>query len=219
MEKILTFDCYGTLLETSSIYDLIGNIANINNLSSIEAIHIFSSYEDRLMYGENFMPYEQLIKNILTYCDMELKTSVFSNHYDSIIKEYQELPVFKDVMPCLTSLKEKGYKLALMSNTTNELMKHHLQKMNNIFDFVLTSDETRCYKPNLEFFKYAEKKFELKAKTHYHIAKGYWWDIVPATKMNWNKIWVDRSHLKTGRKKEMPYTIIPDLTKLSSLLK
>ena len=28
-------------------------------------------------------------------------------------------------------LKEKGYELALMSNTTNSLMKYHLLKMNN----------------------------------------------------------------------------------------
>lgn len=107
MKKILTFDCYGTLLDTSSLYDLIGNIAKTNNLSSIETIHIFSSYEDRLMYGEPFISYEQLIKNVLSYCDMELKTSLFSNYYDAIMKAHQEFPVFDDVMPCLTSLKEK----------------------------------------------------------------------------------------------------------------
>ena len=38
------------------------------------------------------------------------------------MKGHQEFPVFDDVMPCLTSLKEKGYELALMSNTTNSLM-------------------------------------------------------------------------------------------------
>ena len=217
MKKILTFDCYGTLLDTSSLYDLIGNIAKTNNLSSIETIHIFSSYEDRLMYGEPFISYEQLIKNVLSYCDMELKTSLFSNYYDAIMKAHQEFPVFDDVMPCLTSLKDKGYELALMSNTTNPLMKYHLLKMNNIFDYVLTSDETKCYKPNLEFFRLAEIKFDLINKDHTHIAKGYWWDIVPAAKMNWNKIWIDRSHIKAGRNNEKPYTIIPNLTKLTLL--
>ena len=117
----------------------------------------------------------------------------------------------------IAHLKEKGYELALMSNTTNSLMKYHLLKMNNIFDYVLTSDETKCYKPNLEFFRLAEIKFDLINKDHTHIAKGYWWDIVPAAKMNWNKIWIDRNHIKAGRNNEKPYTIIPNLTKLTLL--
>ena len=122
MKKILTFDCYGTLLDTSSLYDLIGNIAKTNNLSSIETIHIFSNYEDRLMYGEPFISYEQLIKNVLSYCDMELKTSLFSNYYDAIMKAHQEFPVFDDVMPCLTSLKEKGYE-GTLEDIINDIIR------------------------------------------------------------------------------------------------
>lgn len=93
-------------------------------------------------------------------------------------------------------------------------MNHHLAKMENLFNFTLTAEDTKCYKPELKFFKSAEKAFALKGKEHCHIAKGYWWDIVPAHKMGWNKIWVNRSRLSCGRDEEMPYITVTSLQEL-----
>ena len=153
MKKILTFDCYGTLLDTSSLYDLIGNIAKTNNLSSIETIHIFSSYEDRLMYGEPFISYEQLIKNVLSYCDMELKTSLFSNYYDAIMKAHQEFPVFDDVMPCLTSLKEKGYEKLIKDISFNDVQEYSDNILKN-------SDIHVALSANREFYNKHEEEIQ-----------------------------------------------------------
>ena len=43
MKKILAFDCYGTLLDPSPLYGLIGQIAKEQGLSSEKAIHIFQA--------------------------------------------------------------------------------------------------------------------------------------------------------------------------------
>ena len=218
MCKILTFDCYGTLLDTSPLYEYIGMIAKENHLPSKQAIQIFSNYEDRLMYGEYFQPYDKLLEQVLTYCDMELNTSVFSSHYERISALHGCFVTFTDVMGTLRALKEKGFELALMSNTTVQMMDWHLEKLEYIFDFTLVAEETKCYKPNLRFFHMAEQKFKLADKEHYHIAKGYWWDIVPASKMGWKKIWVNRSRLLAGRESEKPYQTIFSLEELKYLL-
>jgi 2-haloacid dehalogenase len=215
MNKILTFDCYGTLLNTEPLYDLIGKIAEVNALPREKAIELFSSYEDRLMYGaETFIPYDKLLYEILTYCNMELSTGVFTLNYNEIIEAHKAFRPFKDVMPALRKLKDNGYELAIMSNTTRAIMDSHLLQMENIFDDSLVAEETKCYKPNLLFFKMAETKFSLKEKEHCHIAKGYWWDIVPASKMRWNKVWVNRSNLEKGRESEMPYITVTSLAEL-----
>ena len=41
MNKILTFDCYGTLLDTSPLYNYIGKLAEEHELSGQKAISIF----------------------------------------------------------------------------------------------------------------------------------------------------------------------------------
>lgn len=218
MTKILTFDCYGTLLDTSPLYNYIGNVAETNDLAKEKAMEVFSSYEDRLMYGEAFLNYDKLLFEVLTYCDMELKTNIFTSEYDDIIEIHKAFLPFPDVMAALDHLKEKGYELAIMSNSTRNIINWHMDKLENIFDYTLVAEEAKCYKPDLAFFKMAEAKFALGQKEHIHIAKGYWWDIVPATKMGWNKIWVNRTHLLAGRNSEKPYMMVASLKELPQLL-
>ena len=54
MNKILTFDCYGTLLDTSNLYAYIQKIGDKKGGFGKKAVEIFHNYEDRLMYGEYF---------------------------------------------------------------------------------------------------------------------------------------------------------------------
>ena len=217
MRNLLTFDCYGTLLDTSPLYDFIGNVAQAHGLSAQKAKYVFSSYEDRLMYGHDFMPYEKLLIEVLSYCDMEMNSDIFAKKYDDVIKIHRDFKPFPDVLPALRQLKQKGYELVVMSNSTHELMKWHMEKLENLLDDSLVAEDTKCYKPTLYFFQQAEKKFLIKEKRHCHIAKGYWWDIVPAKKMGWNKIWVNRTGLLQGRESEQPYITVSDLLKLPQL--
>lgn len=78
MKKILTFDCYGTLLDTSALSEKLEEIARQNGLPTERAKALFGTYEDRAMYGESFQPYQQALTNMLSYVDMELNTTVFS---------------------------------------------------------------------------------------------------------------------------------------------
>lgn len=101
MDKILTFDCYGTLINTEPIFDTIANIAKKNALDSQDAVNIYVNYEDRLMYGEWHIPYDKLIKQVLEYCDMQLNSDIFSRSYDEIILVHKELKPFKEVVETL----------------------------------------------------------------------------------------------------------------------
>lgn len=217
MNKILTFDCYGTLLDTSALYNFIGRLAEDNELSASKAISTFSSYEDRLMYGEDFINYDVLLMEILSYCDMEMNCDVFTAQYERVLELHRDFRPFPDVTEALRKLKLNGYKLIVMSNTTNKIMDRHMEKLENLFDDRLVAEDAKCYKPDLRFFRMAEEKFGLKAAEHCHIARGYWWDIVPAHKMGWKKIWVNRANLSHGRDADKPYITISDLRKLPQI--
>ncbi|MDD3223663.1 MAG: HAD family hydrolase [Clostridium sp.] len=217
MSKILTFDCYGTLINTKPIYDTMSNIARENGLNSKDAVNIYVNYEDRLMYGEPYIPYDKLIKQVLEYCDMELNSDIFSKSYDEIISVHKQLKPFKEVKETLSKIHKKGYEIALMSNSVHNIMDHHLEILDNVFDHVFLSEDVHAYKPQLEFFKYVEKSLELKEREHCHIAKGYWWDIVPCSKLGWSKIWVNRNYQK-GNKCHEPYQEVHTLDEVLDLL-
>lgn len=218
MKKILTFDCYGTLLDPSPLYGLIGQIAKEQGLSSEKAIHIFSSYEDRLMYGESFMKYDELLLQALTYCDMEMNCDGFASQYERVILVHKTFQPFPDVLAALRVLKEMGYELVLLSNTTHQMMRWYVEALEHWFDDWLVAENTKCYKPDLRFFQMAEQKFDLRTREHFHIAKGYWWDIVPASKLGWRKIWVNRTHLKKGREMEQSYWMVSSVLEVPPIL-
>lgn len=217
MNKVLTFDCYGTLLNNDILYEYIYNLADRNGISGNKAREIFIHYEDRLMYGEDYIPYDQLLLSALEYCDMELNTNIFVPQWDRVMELHKDFRPYEDVIPVLKYLKAKHYQFILMSNSMHKIMKNHLDTLENLIDDYVLAEDTKCYKPNLKFFEYTSKKHELMEKEHYHIAKGYWWDIVPCSKLGWNKIWVNRNHI-TGSKKHLPFIEIQTLDELKKYL-
>lgn len=101
MKKILTFDCYGTLLDTSPLYKFIGNAVSSGGIEAEKAVNVFCAYEDRLMYGEDFLPYDTLLQKILSYCDMELETTDFTLLYSRLLSVHDNFEPFPDVLPTL----------------------------------------------------------------------------------------------------------------------
>ena len=65
MDRILTFDCYGTLIDTSPFYDEIGKIGLELGLDDKKIVEVFINYEDRLMYGEPFRKLSEIIPFII----------------------------------------------------------------------------------------------------------------------------------------------------------
>ena len=215
--KVLTFDCYGTLLNTDVLYEYIFDFAKRNGLHAENARQTFITYEDRLMYGEEFIPYDKLLLSILEYCDMEFNTDIFVREWGRIEQLHKDFEPHPDVLHTLEYLKKRQYELIIMSNSSYELMPYHLEKLGNLFDGVILADDTKCYKPSLKFFRDADKKFHLSEKEHCHIAMGYWWDIVPCSKLGWKKIWVNRNS-NTGMKKHLPYEEVTSFVELEKLL-
>jgi HAD superfamily hydrolase len=218
MNKILTFDCYGTLLDTSNLYAYIQKIGDKKGGFGKKAVEIFHNYEDRLMYGEDFRSYDELLYEVLSYCDMEMNTNVYVASYDEILDIHRFFHPFSDVMDALKECKKQGYRLILMSNCTKEMLEWHQKSLDYLFDDAICAEDCHCYKPSLSFFSLTEDKFHLSDANHCHIAKGYWWDIIPAAKMGWKRIWVNRDHLSCGRTQEMPYYMIASMNELVDCL-
>ena len=143
--------------------------------------------------------------------------NIISVEYKNIIDIHKNFKPFPDVIKNLKELKAKGYKLFLMSNTIHSIMKCNLNSLENVFDGVFTAEDTKCYKPNLKFFEYVEKHIGFDRSEHCHIAKGYWWDIVPCSKLGWRKIWVNRQK-KKGSNKHKPYLEVTSLNDIQHLL-
>ena len=200
---ILTFDCYGTLIDTSPLLEEVGKMASEAGLSSDRAKELFPVYEARAMYAEPYCDYDKVVLHALKYLDFEFCSKVFGKQYDRAIecvKNYKAFPEVKDILA---------------------KMNCHLKELGHPFEYEILADETHCYKPNLEFFRYSEDMLglkELPREGHCHIAEGYFWDIIPATYFRWNSIWVNRSR-QQGDERGKDYIEVHELTGAYEALK
>lgn len=211
----ITFDCYGTLLDTRPIQKQFMAFSTAHGIDSQAAWHQFESWEDRLMYGETILPFTALLKQDLQYIDMAFHTnSLFSNHLHDLIETYAALQPWPEVTPVLRQLRKAGHRIIIMSNSTSSLMAIHSQKLNQQVDQVILPEQTHCYKPTLSFFTDAQKQFR---QSHLHVAMGYWWDIVPCHKIGWPSVWINRRQLSPLPNIKPTY-MLPNLTELPTLI-
>ena len=215
---LITFDLYGTLLNTTPIEDAVAEVGRSAGIDPILATTAFSSWEDRLMYGGRFIAFEPLLVDALRRCDTDLRTDgVFAGAADHLFSVFERLVPFPDVVPALHRLKAMGMRLGTASNTSRYLLDCHLRALDEVMDLSVCADELKAYKPREAVFAHVAS-WRTVGEHHAHVAKGYWWDVEPARRLGWHVVWVNRDGLQVpDQAGAIPQ--LPTLEGLPSLLK
>ncbi len=139
-----------------------------------------------------------------------------------LLESFNNWEPFTDTVEALNLLK-KHFKLAIISNVDDDLFELTRQKLGVNFDYVITAQQVRSYKPSSEVFKYALKKFGISRDQVLHIAQSLYHDIKPAKELGLSTVWVNR---RMGRKgsgatpfaEASPDMEVPDLITLAQLI-
>ena len=77
-----------------------------------------------------------------------------SSMKSELLNLYKVLSPFKEVPETLKKLKEKNFKLAILSNGTPSLLKELVESNNlvNLFDDLFSIEEVGIYKPNSKVY-------------------------------------------------------------------
>ena len=84
------------------------------------------------------------------------------------------------------------YKLAIISNVDDDLFARTADVMGINFDAVITSQQTRSYKPNRRNFDLAAERMAVEKTEWLHIAESRHHDIEPANRLGIASVWVSR---------------------------
>lgn len=191
--KILTFDCYGTLINTDPLYQWLENLATAVGLDPVKVRTAYENYEDDPASVHPYLDYAALVRADLKHLDQLFgQTHFFESHYVDCLQVQRNLLPFSDVVSILQRWHAAGNQLVIMSNSSWDIMPANLAALQVPFDAVLTAEDVQAYKPDLTFFKAAEQQLGLTADNHWHIARGYQTDVVPAEQLHWPMIWVNR---------------------------
>jgi 2-haloacid dehalogenase len=114
---------------------------------------------------------------------------------NELLDLYKILSPFSEVTEVLKSLKEKKYKLAILSNGTPTLLNQLVESNNleNIFDDIFSIEEVGIYKPDTKVYDMPINKYQIK-KSEIAFLSANTWDVSGGGNYGYNSIWVNRNN-------------------------
>jgi 2-haloacid dehalogenase len=128
--------------------------------------------------------------------DKSMKTyNIDSSMKNELLDLYKKLSPFKEVPEVLKLLKEKNFKLAILSNGTPSLLKELVKsnKLDNIFDDLFSIEEVGIYKPDSKVYDMPINKYQIKKEEIVFLSANTW-DVSGGGNYGYNSIWVNRNN-------------------------
>jgi 2-haloacid dehalogenase len=195
----LTFDCYGTLIQWDE-----GLIAAINRIlartgSKIEPhtfISVFDRHEHALERSRPHLSFKQVTAKALEAAMTELSLPSDPNDADILTSSIGKMPPFPEVVATLGRLKAAGFKLAIISNTDDDIIAGNVAQLGGHIDRVITAQQAQAYKPSRQTFEHAWASIGIDKPQLVHICASPHLDLAAARDLGFRAIWIDRG---TGR--------------------
>ena len=192
--KAIIFDAYGTLFDVNSAAekckDKIGDkwegFANYWRTTQLEYTWLRSLMKRHKDFWQ--ITEDSLDKSMNAF-------NINKSMKNELLDLYKTLNTFPEVKDVLNKLKEKNYKLAILSNGTpallNELVKTN--NIENIFDDVFSIEEVGIYKPDSRVYDIPIKKYQIQ-KNEVAFLSANTWDVSGGGNYGYNAIWVNRNN-------------------------
>jgi 2-haloacid dehalogenase len=142
--------------------------------------------------GPGWRPYREVLTAGLARAARREQITLPRGGEEAFVRAWPDMPVFDDAGAALTTLRERGWRLAFLTNCDDDLFATTRARMPAPFDLWVTAEEVRSYKPDLGHFrKFAEKTGVTRANW-IHVANSWVHDMMPAARMGLRSVWVDR---------------------------
>ena len=216
--KAIIFDAYGTLFDVNSAAKMckskIGNkwesFANYWRTTQLEYTWL------RSLMGKH-KDFWQITEDSL---DKSMKAfQIGGEMKDELLALYKILSPYPEVKETLEKLKEKKYKLSILSNGTpallNELVKSN--NLENLFDDIFSIEEVGVYKPDGKVYEIPIKKYKIKPNEIAFLSANTW-DVSGGGNYGYNAIWVNRNKNIFDNLDFKPKNEVKNLTELLDII-
>ena len=203
--KVLTFDCYGTLIDwESGIWDALQPLLMRNRCQSVsrqQGLTLFSDFETRQELETPGMLYPDLLSAVHAMIAEDLNLQTDNELNKSFGHSVPHWPAFPDTADALRALQQH-FKLVILSNVHKAGFAASNRKLGVEFDAVYTAEEIGSYKPNPDNFEFMLKRLKqdlnLQSADVLHTAQSLHHDHVQAAEFNLANAWIDRQQLSRG---------------------
>ena len=166
---------------------------------------------------EAYRPYHEILhsslRNAMRLHGLEYRES----DGDALVEAVPTFGPWPEVPDALRALKKK-YEIAIISNTDDNLIARNVENIGVEFDYVITAQQAKAYKPDRQTFEYAFQTMDVDPSQVIHVAQGWEYDHIPTRDLGLQRrVWINR-YGRRGSSDYQPYDELPDLSGLPALL-
>jgi 2-haloacid dehalogenase len=145
--------------------------------------------------------------------------NIDSSMKNELLNLYKVLSPFKEVPEVLKTLKEKNYKLGILSNGTPSLLNELIESNNlkNVFDDIFSIEEVGIYKPVSKVYDMPIKKYKIQ-KEEVAFLSANTWDVSGGGNYGYSSIWVNRNNNIFDNLDYIPKNEIKNLKQLLDII-
>jgi 2-haloacid dehalogenase len=196
--EVLTFDCYGTLVDWETGLALaLGDLlaARGVELEREALLALYAQFEPAAQAG-TFRSYREVLARVVESFGDRFGFVPTTGERDALAASLAAWPVFPDTRAALGHLAER-YQLGVLSNIDDDLFALTAPSLGARLDAVITAQQVRSYKPAAGHFEAAIRRFGPRRRI-LHVAQSLYHDIVTAQRLGLATVWVNRRREAAG---------------------
>jgi 2-haloacid dehalogenase len=185
-DRWATFDCYGTLIDWNA--GIRGELARMFGPAAAPSLlERYHEVEPQVQADDPTLPYRDVLRLTLARLG-----DVPDGDEDALARSLPYWPVFPEVPVALAEARERGWRLAILSNTDPEFIEASKQQLGVQFDETVVASEIGSYKPAHRHWEEFFARTRAEHARHVHVAASLFHDIVPARELGLTSVWINR---------------------------
>jgi 2-haloacid dehalogenase len=212
-ERWATFDCYGTLIDwMGGIRDTLADLWPEHDTELL--LGAYHEIEPEVQRGRS-ISYRQVLTEALEKLARREGLKLDEDERAALADSLPSWPPFHEVPAALTELRERGWRIAILSNTDPEYLEASFERIGVPTDLRITAAEAGSYKPAHGHWERFFEQTGADRARHVHIGASIFHDVRPAAELGLTVVWINRMHEST----DVPRAAeLADLAKLPETL-
>jgi 2-haloacid dehalogenase len=197
--EILTFDCYGTLINwEDGILRCLRRIVTEHGQQIDDAtiLQLYGDFEASAEQGE-YRSYREVLNSVVRQFGKQFGFAPSEEQVRSLAESLKEWTPWPDTVEALR-LFESRFRLAIISNVDDDLFAATRPQLKVEFSQIVTAQQAQAYKPSVKIFELALSRIGVPGHRILHVGQSLYHDVVPAQSLGLATVWVNRPSARKG---------------------
>jgi len=189
-QRWATFDCYGTLIDWN-----LGIRTELERVFGVEAApRLLLRYHELepKIEAEEYRSYREVLRLALEELLREEGLQLPEGEARTLADSLPDWPPFPEVPAALAELRNRGWMLAILSNSDRDLIAASQKQLGVPIDLAIVAEDVHSYKPAHAHWEQFFEATTADRESHVHVAASLFHDIAPARELGLKSVWINR---------------------------